>query len=74
MYSADIHTHSIASGHATQSTITDLAKAAKVRDFLFSECQIMRHPPCAQVRYPIFEVFPWLRKTAVEWIFCMVLN
>ena len=31
MYSADIHTHSIASGHATQSTITDLAKAAKVR-------------------------------------------
>lgn len=31
MFSADIHTHSIASGHATQSTITDLAKAAKVR-------------------------------------------
>lgn len=31
MYSADIHTHSIASGHATQATITDLAKAAKAR-------------------------------------------
>ena len=31
MYSADIHTHSIASGHATQATIADLAKAAKAR-------------------------------------------
>lgn len=31
MYSADIHTHSIASGHATHSTIADLAKAAKAR-------------------------------------------
>lgn len=31
MYSADIHTHSIASGHATHATIADLAKAAKAR-------------------------------------------
>lgn len=31
MYSADIHTHSIASGHATQATIADLAKAARGR-------------------------------------------
>lgn len=31
MYYADIHTHSIASGHATQATITDLAKTAKAR-------------------------------------------
>ena len=31
IYYADIHTHSIASGHATQATITDLAKTAKDR-------------------------------------------
>lgn len=31
MYLADIHTHSIASGHATTATIADLAKTAAVR-------------------------------------------
>ena len=31
MYLSDMHTHSIASGHGTRCTITDMAKAAARR-------------------------------------------
>ena len=31
-YEFDIHTHTIASGHGSCATITDMVKAAKARD------------------------------------------
>lgn len=44
MYLSDIHTHSIASGHGTTCTISDMAKAASQKGLSFLESQTTDQP------------------------------
>ena len=62
MYLSDIHTHSIASGHGTTCTISDMAKEAGRKGL-----KLLGLPH-------ISEVFHSVPKNALELMFFMALN
>ena len=69
MYLSDIHTHSIASGHGTTCTISDMAKEASHKGL-----KIMV-PRLSLPGLPhISEVFHSVPKNALELMFFMALN
>ena len=52
----DIHTHTIASGHASTATITDMAKAAASRNLNCSGFPTMVRQRLAVADHLIFEI------------------
>ena len=54
----DLHTHTIASGHGSASTITDMAKPPRFVDYVSWEFPIMDLLPSVAENLPISAVFP----------------
>ena len=55
MYISDIHTHSIASGHGTHCTISDMAKAASKKGLRLLGITDHGPPPSPRELLPISE-------------------
>ena len=74
MYLSDVHTHSIASGHGTTCTVSDMAKAASKRALNCSGSQTMDLAHLPRELLLISEVFLILPRNALGLNYCLELN
>jgi len=68
----DIHTHTIASGHGSAATITDMVKTARTQHLICSEFRTMVLPHLAAENLHISEILLMHLKTGWESACCTV--